>query len=155
MQQLNQIILCSKTKARSFLREVAVFDDFAVVTNIERLPFRYHEMLGKKRSKRDQVVGLDLPIRRTDSHRGCPYCGQQAVFHCRKCGFLSCTDLSKFEHHCPGCDKAYPLRTMRGSHASESGFVDTALVDRSSERKWKDAQSALLDLIEHRNRQDS
>lgn len=155
MQQLNQIILCSQARGRSYLRELAVFDAFAVVTNIERLPFRYHELIGKKRAKDELVVTLDVPIRRTANHRACPFCGQGTIFQCSHCGFLSCKEIGTNEHHCPGCDRTYRTKSMKESHASESGFVDTALVDRSSDNRWTDAQSTLLGLINHRNRQEN
>ena len=151
MKQLNQIILCSQTTGRSFLREIAVFDEFGVVTNIERLPFRYHMILGKQRSRREQVVSLDVPIRRTASHKVCIYCGQSAVFHCSKCGFLSCTDITKYEHLCPGCEKTYPLHATKSTHASDSGFVNSALAPKAIDNRWGETQSKLLGLIEYRN----
>ncbi len=152
MQQLNQIVLCSQTKGRSYLREIAVFDKFGVVTNTETLPFRYHEVLAKKRGKNDLVTTLEVPIRRTASHRGCPYCGRRTIFQCNRCGFVSCADADAGEHHCPGCDRTHKSERMTGTHASESGFVDKALVDSPSTDRWNEAQAKLLGLIEHRNR---
>lgn len=152
MQQLNQIVLCSQTMGRSYLREIAVFDKFGVVTNTEILPFRYHEMIGKKRAKDDLVITLDVPIKRTASHRGCPFCGQVTIFQCKICGFLSCADLAKYEHHCPGCDRSTPIYAAKQTHASQSGFVDKALVDPPTENRWNEAQAKLLGLIGHRNR---
>ena len=153
MKQLNQIILCSQTNDRSFVREIAVFDAFAVVTNIETLPFRYHELLGKKQVKDDLVVTLDVPVKRTASHRGCPFCGQVTIFQCSRCGFLSCADIVKHEHYCPGCKKTTRIVPAKQSVASESGFVGKALVNPASADRWSETQGTLLRLIKHRNGQ--
>lgn len=151
MKELNQIILCSQTKGRSYLRELAVFDEFAVVTNIERLPFRFHELLGKKRAKDELVVKLEVPVRKTASHKGCPYCGQGTIFQCSHCGFLSCSGSANRDHHCPGCDKTYKSKAVSGTLASESGFINMPSANRSDGNRWGEAQAALLGLIKHQN----
>ena len=57
MKHLNQIILCSESEGRSFLRELAVFDEFAIVTHVEAMPFRYHETLKKLKNPTEKKAG--------------------------------------------------------------------------------------------------
>lgn len=154
MEQLNQIVLCSENEGRSFLREITVFEEFAVVTGIETLPFRYHETLDARRNRKDFVEKLTVPVKRSDRYRHCPLCGNRTVFQCTKCGFHSCMITGAAEHDCPGCGKSYKTETSSESYASKSGFVGDAFHDERSKRSlsWDRAHKSLLRLIDHRNK---
>jgi len=154
MKELNQIVLCSSCDGRSFLREITVFDEFAVVTGFETLPFRYYETLDARRIKKDVVEELTVPLKRSDRYQHCPLCGNRTVFQCKRCGFHSCMITDAIEHECPGCGKSYKTQTAKVSYASKSGFVDDAFHDRVAERSrgWDHAHKALLRLIDHRNK---
>ena len=156
MKQLNQIVLCSEHEGRSFLRELAVFDDHAIVTHLERLPYLYHELVRKHRGRKDLVETLDVPIEKPDRYAGCPYCGNRRVFQCSKCGFYSCLAAGADKHHCPGCDRNFRVVTTNRSFASRSGFVDRAMVHQGDQRglNWSRATQNLFGLIRHLN-QDS
>lgn len=154
MQELNQIVLCSSCDGRSFLREIAVFDEFAVVTGIESLPFRYHETLDARRNKKDFVEKFAVPLKRSERYGHCPLCGNRTVFQCKRCGFHSCMVTGANEHECPGCGKSYKTQNCSESYASKSGFVGDAFNDRGSKRSlgWDQAHKSLLRLIDHRNK---
>lgn len=151
MKELNQIILCSTIEGRSFLRGVMVLEDYAVVTHVERLPFRYHEILLDKRRKKERDEEITVPVWRGSLHKGCAFCGNGSTFQCGHCGFYSCMKIGAGEHYCLGCKKTRKTKPVKTSHASNSGFVGNALLG-DTPGSWDRAQSALLGLIQHRNR---
>ncbi len=160
MKQLNQLILCSETEGRSFLRELAVFEQFAIVTHIEAMPFRYYETLKKLKKPKNEVVRLTVPVQRTKRHTGCPFCGNKGTFQCTGCGYVSCRNGAAPEHSCPGCNKTYKTKTADASYASGSGFVNDGLQPKNSSGQgglsfetdlWKRANGKLLKLIRDRN----
>jgi hypothetical protein len=160
MKQLNQIILCSTSEGRSFLRELAVLDQFAIVTHIEVMPFRYHETLKKLKKTKDGVVRLTVPVQRSNRHNGCPFCGNTGTFQCKGCGYVSCRNGMMPDHTCPGCKKTYKAVPADANYASNSGFVNDKLQPdktggnqgQSSEIDlWNRANGKLLKLMHHRN----
>ena len=151
MKQLNQIILCSRNEGRSYLRELSVTEDYAFVTHVEALPFRYHELLLNKRKKKDKIDEISVPIRNSTLHDGCTYCGNGTTFQCSRCGFYSCMKGRAEQHYCPGCEKAYEVCSVKTSRASRSGFVHESPTGGKDDG-WARAQDALLGLIQHRNK---
>ncbi|MEQ8694486.1 MAG: hypothetical protein RIC85_04060 [Gammaproteobacteria bacterium] len=155
MKQLNQIILCSRNEGRSYLRELSVMEDYAFVTHVEALPFRYHELLlSSKRKRKDKIDEISVPIRNSALHDGCAYCGNGTTFQCDHCGFYSCMKTGAEKHYCPGCDKNYKAYPAETSRASLSGFMHEPKKSPAEgiEDSWARAQDALLGLIQHRNR---
>ena len=164
MKQLNQIILCCDSEGRSFLRELAVFEEFAMVTHIEALPFRYHETLKELKKSKEKVSCFTMPVKRTNRHTGCPFCGNTGTFQCNHCGHMSCWNTALPEQICPGCKKAYKAAPVEARYASGSGFIEDGLQSKetpegnktSSEADlWKRANGNLLKLIGHRNQRPS
>ena len=160
MKHLNQIILCSESEGRSFLRELAVFDEFAIVTHVEALPFRYHETLKKLKNPKGDIVRLTVPVERTNRHSGCPFCGTSGTFQCSNCGYVSCHDTALPGHLCPGCKKSFKTKTADAKFASGSGFVNDGLRSKISSFKqepsfevdlWNRSHSKLLKLIHDKN----
>jgi len=160
MKQLNQLILCSESEGRSFLRELAVFDQFAIVTHIEAMPFRYHETLKKLKKAKEEIVPLTVPVQRTHRHTGCPFCGRAGTFQCNGCGYVSCRNGAKPDHICPGCKKTFKTAPVDVTYASGSGFVNDGLrPDKTGNPQsatfetdlWKRANGKLIKLINHRN----
>ena len=141
VQNLNQIILCSRLEHRSFLREVEIVNGTAIVTHVETLPFRFHELLAKHPVAGDAIDELNRAPIVPDRYKGCPFCGNRTTYWC-SCGTASC----KTER------TSKPVRT---TYASESGFVGERLQaansdqDREASLKqaWQRSQAGLFDLV--------
>lgn len=150
MKDLKQIILCSQVADRSFIRNIRVTNEYALVTSVEKLPFRYHEFLLTRRKKKDREARINVPFKGEPASLRCAYCDNTIIFQCDKCGFQSCTTAGASEHYCPGCRKTYRPRTIDYCDASNSGFVGINLIPGFD--SWDRAQLALRRLVDYRNR---
>lgn len=150
MKELKQIVLCSQVTDYSFIRNIRVTNEYAFVSSVEKLPFRYHEFLLKRRKRKDRQTKIDVPIRSPIESLQCAYCSNTKTYRCDVCGFLSCMPTGTVRHYCPGCRKTYATQSARASYASSSGFIGINLFQGSA--YWRRAQDALLELIDHRNR---
>ncbi|MEQ8228185.1 MAG: hypothetical protein RIA64_08875 [Rhodospirillales bacterium] len=156
-KQLNQIILCSKMEHRSFLREIELVGGSAIVTHVEALPFRFHEMLAAHPVKDDAVNQLERAPIVPERHKGCPFCGNRTTYWC-SCGTVSCKIVGTDRHWCPGCKAEHASSPISTSYASESGFVQDRLAKTSSaqlrdedrQAAWQRSQSGLFNFMKRR-----
>lgn len=154
VQNLNQIILCSTLEHRSFLREVEIVNGTAIVTHVETLPFRFHELLAKHPVAGDAIDELNRAPIVPGRYKGCPFCGNRTTYWC-SCGTASCKTVGIDRHYCPGCKTERTSKPVRTTYASESGFVGERLQaansdqDREASLKqaWQRSQAGLFNLV--------
>lgn len=152
MKELNQYILCSVREGQGYVRELAVFDELAVVVGINPLPYGFHRIVDKTRDNHDIATSVDVPIYHPHRYGFCVHCGNQHTFTCSKCKLISCRDPMEPKHRCPGCKKSYETQPADSVLASNSGLISE--LSEASKKKGNYAD-ALWRLIDRRNKQDA